>query len=362
MKLFSADIEEGLHLADKVNAKYKPVFDKLLPNRRAALAWYFLPHKSKKETLNVTRPKIIKWYCPFADQKDFPTGHRYCINVYTGCSHQCHYCYAQGYEPDLPNCKANYHKHLLKDLNDIQEYNLPPAPVHISNSTDPLQPLELNCQHTLYTLQQLIRYRKYFTTITILTKNPAILAAPEYTQALRSLITPKLQLRIEVSLAFNKQSDVDFYEPGSPSIKQRKQAIIELRKNNIPVVLRIDPLLPRNPLGKGKLLEDFGLPNAQSLDDLNSLVTFAADNGIMHIVYSVAKIIQPRFKPVPISIAKLKQTYEHITSPNKLIFKGGSWRLPNNIAQPQIIDPFLNICKSKNINPIYCKQNLLSTH
>ncbi|MCL2118121.1 MAG: hypothetical protein FWH27_06795 [Planctomycetaceae bacterium] len=46
---------------------------------------------------SVTRPRVVKWYCPFADQAVFPSGVRDSINVYCGCEHGCHYCYVQGY-------------------------------------------------------------------------------------------------------------------------------------------------------------------------------------------------------------------------------------------------------------------------
>ena len=82
------DIEQGLSLAHRVDPKYQPVFEDLGDCDRAALALYLLAHQSKKEILEVTRPHI-KWYCPFADQRLFPSGHRYCINVYTGCEHHC---------------------------------------------------------------------------------------------------------------------------------------------------------------------------------------------------------------------------------------------------------------------------------
>ncbi len=160
MRLFALDTEDGLELAERVNAKYKPVFDKFDPEQRAAIALYFLPHKSQKEILGVTRPRVVKWYCPFANQKDFPSGHRYCINVYAGCSHKCKYCYAQGYEPNQARCKDNFKKKLLKDLAEIEEFNLPAAPVHLSNSIDPLQPIEQQQKLTLYTPQQLLRYRQ----------------------------------------------------------------------------------------------------------------------------------------------------------------------------------------------------------
>ena len=375
MRLFQIDTEEALEIAERVNTKYKPVFDKLPSTQRAAVALYFLPHKSQKEILGVTRPRVVKWYCPFANQKDFPTGHRYCINVYAGCSHKCKYCYAQGYEPNQARCKDNFKKKLLKDLEEIQEFNLPPAPVHLSNSSDPLQPIEQQQKLTLYTLQQLLRYRQYFTSVVILTKNPSTLLRPQYLAVLRDLaelpqghlrksffdnnsIPP---LRVEVSLAFSLQDHADFYDPGAPSIVNRTEALKQLRQNDIPVALRIDPLLPRNPLPDGKVLADFQLPDSQSLSALEELVRFAAENGVLRVVYSVAKIISLRYKPVPEAMQQLKQVYEYISKPDRLVFRGGSWRLPHHIAQKNIVKPFLKICKSHNMKAYFCKQNLLLT-
>lgn len=375
MRLFKSDIAEGLEIAERVNAKYKPVFDKLPSEQRAALAWYFLPHKSNKQVLNVTRPGVVKWFCPFADQKEFPSGHRYCINVYAGCSHGCKYCYAQSYEPNQARCKDNFKKKLLKDLTDIEEFNLPPAPMHLSNSTDAFQPLELRQKLALYTLQQLQLYRRYFTTVTIVTKNPAILTEPEYLKALKALASLPVDypqkdlfknnatppLRVEISLAFWNEDSAAFYDPGAPNVTQRIAAIKKLRQSDIPVVLRIDPLLPRNPLPGGKLLADFNLPDAQNLPALEKLVSFAAEDGILHIVYSAAKIVLPRYKPATETIRRLKQLYEHIVEPDKLIFRGGAWRLPNNITQKHIVKPFLEICDGYGLKALFCKQNLLAT-
>ena len=375
MGLFDINIKDGLELVERVNTKYKPAFDKFVPEQQAALAWYFLPHKSKKQTLDVTRPRVVKWFCPFADQKDFPSGHRYCINVYAGCSHGCKYCYAQSYEPNQAKCKDNFKKKLLKDLAEIKDFNLPPAPLHLSNSTDAFQPLELQQRLALYTMQRLQHYRRYFTSITILTKNPAVLVEPQYLKALKSLASLPADhqrkelfnskaipaLRVEISLAFWNENSAEFYDPGAPPVAQRVAAIKTLRQNDIPVVLRIDPLLPRNPLPGGKFLADFQLPDAQSLYALEKLVKFAAELKILHIVYSVAKIVAPRYKPIPKAIQQLKQVYEYVAKPDKLIFRGGSWRLPETIAQKYIVKPFSKICDNYNMRACFCKQNLLST-
>jgi len=375
MRLFDINIQEVLEIAEKVDAKYKPLFDKFPPAQRAAIALYFLPHKSQKDILGVTRPRVIKWYCPFANQRDFPSGHRYCINIYTGCSHKCKYCYAQSYEPDQARCKDNFKKKLLKDLAEIEEFNLPAAPVHLSNSTDPLQPIEQQQKLTLYTLQQLLRHRQYFTSVVILTKNPSTLLELEYMDVLRELAelpedhshksffdnNSEPALRIEASLAFSNQDNADFYESGAPSIAKRMEALKQLRQNDIPVVLRIDPLLPRNPLPDGKFLADFQLPDAQSLSALEELVRFAAVNGVLHIVYSVAKIVTPGYKPIPQAMQQLKDVYEYVAKPDKLILRGGSWRLPQITAQKHIVKPFLEICHSYGMKAYFCKQNLLLT-
>jgi hypothetical protein len=153
------DIDRGLELARRVHPKYRPVFDELAERERAALAWYFLPHRSRKDVLGVTRPRVVKWYCPFADQRTFASGHRYCINVYTGCGHRCQYCYATGYIAREPSCKERFREDLAKDLDDLDAFDVPPAPVHVSNSTDPLQPLEAEHRHTLDALRRLSERR-----------------------------------------------------------------------------------------------------------------------------------------------------------------------------------------------------------
>jgi hypothetical protein len=66
------NMDKGLSLARRVRPKYSPVFDKLSEANRAAVALYFLPHTSEKDVLEVTRPRVIKWYCPFADQRETP--------------------------------------------------------------------------------------------------------------------------------------------------------------------------------------------------------------------------------------------------------------------------------------------------
>lgn len=358
------DIEKGLALADRVAAKYRPVFDSLLDRERAALAFYFLPHGSKKETLEVTRPRVLKWYCPFADQRFFSSGHRYCLNVYTGCSHRCQYCYAAGYVAAAPHRKDNFRSDLLKDLDALDAYDVPPAPVHLSNSTDPLQPLEAAHGDCLFALEQLAQHRHRFTTVVVLTKNPAMLTEDRYLAALHALNAPASdppRLRLEISLAFWSDAARQLLDPAAPDIFNRMAAIRQLRENGLPVDVRIDPLFPRDPLPDGKTMADFGLPNVQPIEDLAKLVDFCREVGARQIIYSTAKITKPRLGGLSDAMQKMKEVYSHLAHPHALTFRGGTWRLPDDVVAQNVISPFLALCRERQMSALHCMANLLST-
>jgi DNA repair photolyase len=369
------DIDKGLSLARRLHPKYRPAFDKLSERERAAVALYFLPHASEKELLEVTRPRVIKWYCPFADQREFPSGHRYCINVYTGCQHECQYCYATGYITAEPNCKNRFRHELCKDLEALEACDVPPAPVHLSNSTDPLQPLEQQHRHTLFVLERLAEHRKRFTTVTLLTKNPAVLMDDRYVQVLHRLseLPPDHTrrpwfdahgcpgLRVECSLAFFKDEHRRLLDPAAPSVESRMESLRFLQKAGLPVFLRIDPLFPRDPLGSGKTMADFGLPDVQPMRDLEGLVSFSRELAARHIIYSVAKITRPKQGDLPPVMERMKRVYQHLSAGQSLVFHGGSWRLPESVAAVLVLGPFLELCSRHSIPVRPCKTNLIAT-
>ena len=324
-----------------------------------------------------TRPRIIKWYCPFASQSAFPSGHRYCINVYAGCDHKCVYCYAAGYSPTQASRKKDFEKLITKDIEDLERFDVPPAPVHLSNSTDPLQPLEAETANTKFALEQILAHRNRFTTVTILTKNPLLAAQRDYLGLFKKLneLPPKhpkfAEFRrkrlpgfcIEVSLAFWHERPRMVYDLSAPDIQERKAGITALHQAGIPLVLRIDPLFPRSPLTEHpqKKLEDFGLPEAQTISDLEHLVSFAREMDVQHVVYSPAKITQPRGRKLSDTMRVMRTAYEHFVAPEKLTFRGGSWRISQQITQTKIVQPFLEICERERVTAKYCKQNLVET-
>jgi DNA repair photolyase len=364
-------------LVQRIHPKFKPAWEGLPAAARRALALYFLPHNSRRELLEPTRPRVVKWYCPFAAQCEFPSGHRYCINVYTGCAHRCEYCYAQAYEPDGATTKRDFARLIAKDMEDLETYDVPPAPVHLSNSTDAFQPLEASAGHTRLALERILQHRGRFTTVTILTKNPLLAARGGYLELLQALNAlpdnhPRKDefsshgqpaLVVEVSLAFWREQARSHYDSGAPPVSDRIEGLRALQAAGIPLVLRIDPLFPHSPLPTqpASTLADFGLPEATTLDDLEHLVALARELAVRHVVYSPAKIVRPRGRKLSPTMQALRKVYEACARPERPVFHGGSWRLPPTVAQDYVVRPFLEICRRHGVVTKHCKHSLIGT-
>jgi DNA repair photolyase len=257
----------------------------------------------------------------------------------------------------------------------LEAYDVPPGPVHLSNSTDPLQSLEQQHRHTLFALERLAEHRKRFTTVTLLTKNPAVLTDDRYVQALHRLKElppdhPRRRwfqaqgcppLRVECSLAFFNDEHRRLLDPAAPSVESRMDALRLLRKEGLPLFLRIDPLFPRDPLGGGKTMADFGLPDIQSMRDLERLVDFSRELASGHVIYSVAKITRRKQGGLPDVMQRMKRVYQHVSAAQPLVFHGGSWRLPQSIAAALVLKPFLELCRRYSIPAKARKANLITT-
>ncbi len=361
----------------RIDPKYRPAWDGKSAEHQLAMSRYFLPHHSRKAVLSPTRPRVVKWYCPFADQRQFPSGHRYCINVYAGCGHRCEYCYAAAYAPPEPSAKTDFERMLRLDMADLERFEVPPAPVHLSNSTDPFQPLEIKLGHARLALEQIREHRDRFTAVTVLTKNPLLPIRLGYVGLLQSLTelptshpcgdvfarTGRPGLCVEVSLAFWRDEARAAYEPGAPSVEDRIEGVRAMRAAGVPVVLRIDPMFPRSPLRDDppKTLADFGLTEAQTPDGLAALVRLAKEVGARGVVYSTAKIVRPRGRALSATMCGMREVYRSMASPRKLAFSGGAWRLPADVADSRIVTPFLEICRDQGVPASHCKHNLLGT-
>ncbi|MCX7934923.1 MAG: hypothetical protein N3A66_06650 [Planctomycetota bacterium] len=233
--------------------------------------------------------------------------------------------------------------------------------------------LEKRYGHCRLALEEVLRYRHRFTAIVVLTKNPCQAAA--YADLLRSLaLAPPSQAEnrsgadqppclVELSLAFWRDEVRAFWEPTAPSVAERLDGWQKLRDAGVPVALRLDPLFPRSPLGgfSPATLADFDLPETQTPEDLENLIMAAKARQAPRIIYSVAKICRPRGQPLAPAMRRLLACYRHVAGERGLVWKGGSWRLPAEVAQDFIVEPFLAMCRAHGISARFCLHNLIST-
>jgi DNA repair photolyase len=273
--------------------------------------------------------------------------------------------------------KRDFGKLLQKDMEDLERFDVPPAPIHLSNSTDPFQPLEAVAGHARMALREILRHRSRFTSVVVLTRNPRLAVDLECLEVFDKLAEPVSSQQgpsqpnapdhpafcMEVSVAFWREEARKVYDPDAPSIQDRLDGIRRLRQAGVSVTLRIDPLFPRLPHMANKkavTYQDLGLPPPQTLDDLERLVAFGREVGVHHVVYSPARIVQPRGRSLSSVMRQMRSLYESAASPERLTFRGGSWRLPSAI-QSATTDPLLELCRRYDLPAKCCKQNLIET-
>ena len=108
-------------------------------------------------------------------------------------------------------------------------------------------------------------------------------------------------------------------------------------------------------------MKDFGLVEPQTLEDLENLVSFGKDVGVRHAVYSPARIVQSRRRPLAPAMQNLLRVYQLLSAPAKPLWGGGGWRLPHTLAQRWITDPFIGICQRLGVIAKFCMRNLVET-
>jgi len=173
----------------------------------------------------------------------------YCVNPYVGCAHACSYCYAAfmkrftGHpEPwgEFLDAKRNAVALLRRQLRRAR-----PGRVLLSSVTDPYQPAERVHRLTRGCLESLLSFR---FPVTILTRSPLVLRDLDLFSRFR-----------DVSVGFSIPTGDDavrrLFEPRSPPIPARIEALGALHAAGIPTYVFVGPLLPQDP---ARLVEAIG--------------------------------------------------------------------------------------------------------
>jgi len=179
---------------------------------------------------------------------------KYSLSPYTGCEHQCRYCYITTYIPRAFECRAkdNFIKYLPKELAKAD----PKYPISIANSSDPYPPkeLELGITHKMLKL-----FQNYDFKILLVTKSDIVTRDIELLK----------QLNVVVTMTITTDDPVlaSRLEPNAPEPDARVEAVGSLIRNNIPTMVRIDPIIPgvnEDPTRLVEMLSETGLTTITS--------------------------------------------------------------------------------------------------
>ena len=162
------------------------------------------------------------------------------IEPYSSCLYGCIFCYAKWYRKDLEMNSSqilNAWKSLARRLEDV---DLPPPVFRLSTLVEPFQDkLEMKNRIALRILEIADRYE---IPLIINTKSDLIMRSPWIDVILK--LSDKNLVLVQVSIVTTNSNISKALEPGAP-IPQRRLALIErLRDHSVPVVVRLQPLIP----------------------------------------------------------------------------------------------------------------------
>ncbi len=152
---------------------------------------------------------------------------KYSFNPYTGCPHNCVYCYST-YIPkfNVLRLKRDLFRRLESDLKRLPKNSL----ISMSNSSDPYPPIE---RELLVTRRCLEIMNSYDLRLLIVTKGDTVVRDLD--------VFPK---KTVVSITVTSLKHAKYLEPNAPEPERRIEALKTLKGCGIPVVLRLDPIIP----------------------------------------------------------------------------------------------------------------------
>jgi DNA repair photolyase len=184
----------------------------------------------------------------------------YTINPYIGCGHNCTYCYAR-FIKRFTGHRENWGEFVDVKINapillqrEICKKKI--GRVWISGLCDPYQPLEKKYELTRRCLEILLRHG---WPVTIQTKSSLVLRDIE-------LLKRFSTLEVTFSIATGNENIRRLFEPSSPSLRERIEALEKLRSEGIKTSVMIAPMLPE---AEELALQLRGIVNHVLMDRMN---------------------------------------------------------------------------------------------
>lgn len=171
----------------------------------------------------------------------------YCYSVfriepYLTCEHECVYCFARWYRALSIN-KNEYTLNILgnvkKAFKSLRKRHIKPIPFRLSTLVDPFQPIENQYRISKHIM---VLCLKYGIPLIINTKS-TLLVNEDYFNILRKLSEEGIVI-VQVSLFTCNEELTKILEPRTPPPKSRLDMVEKLSRDNIPVVIRLQPFVP----------------------------------------------------------------------------------------------------------------------
>jgi DNA repair photolyase len=203
------------------------------------------------------------------------------FNPYTGCDHHCVYCYASSYIPRFSECRPK--RELLRNLRR-EAAKLKGETVSISNSSDPYPRMEATAGLTRRCLEILAENN---CRIQIITKSNLVTRDDD--------LLSKVPSTVALTITTLDAEVASVLEPHAPPPDERLRAAEDLIGKGVPVLVRIDPVIP--------------FVN----DQPEKLVAVLAGIGVKHVTSSTYKIKPDNWRrfaaAMPTVAEKLKPLY-----------------------------------------------------
>jgi DNA repair photolyase len=203
------------------------------------------------------------------------------FNPYTGCDHQCTYCYASSYIPNFKDCRPK--KDALTALKR-ESAKLKGETISIANSSDPYPLAEASEGLTRHCLEILANCN---CRIQIITKSNLVVRDID--------LLSRVPATVALTITTADDALANVIEPLAPPPSQRIRAAQQLTKAGIPVSVRIDPIIPTVN------------------DQPQKLIAELASTGVKHITVSTYKAKPDNWtrlsQAMPEAAKKLKPLY-----------------------------------------------------
>ncbi|RLI78698.1 radical SAM protein [Archaeoglobales archaeon] len=154
---------------------------------------------------------------------------KYSFNPYTGCQHNCLYCYST-YIPNFRNLrlKKDLFRKIVRDLEKLPKYAL----ISMSNSSDPYPIVEKKYRITRKCLEI---FKEYDIRLLIVTKGDTVVRDVDLMSEMNSAVS--------ITITCDDKT-AKILESNAPTTEKRIDVIKVIKDAGIPTVLRLDPIMP----------------------------------------------------------------------------------------------------------------------